>query len=88
MTSTYGSAKVCPYNNQNCNLTTEGYTLEPTIEDILADTENRYSCADYKKDVEDAFLDSQWLLSSANYENVLGHMSANDCCFNLAVNVH
>jgi peptidyl-dipeptidase A len=41
MTSTYGSAKICPFDNQNCDLATEGLPLEPSIEAILADTPNR-----------------------------------------------
>ena len=36
MTTTYGSAKVCPFDNQDCDLESEGMTLEPSIEDILA----------------------------------------------------
>ena len=29
MTSIYGAGKVCPFENQNCNLDTEGLYLEP-----------------------------------------------------------
>lgn len=41
MNSIYGSAKVCPFDNQNCDLESEGLTLEPDLEAILADTPNR-----------------------------------------------
>ena len=36
MTTTYGSAKICPFDKQDCDLETDGLTLEPSIEDILA----------------------------------------------------
>ena len=42
MTSIYGAGKICPFDNQGCDLETEGLTLEPGIEEILADTENRF----------------------------------------------
>jgi len=35
MTTIYGSAKVCPFDKQNCDLETEGLTLEPGLEDII-----------------------------------------------------
>eukprot|EP00092_Neocalanus_flemingeri_P032409 GFUD01035244.1.p1 GENE.GFUD01035244.1~~GFUD01035244.1.p1 ORF type:complete len:665 (+),score=203.13 GFUD01035244.1:85-2079(+) len=41
MTSIYGAGKICPFDNQDCDLETEGLTLEPGIEAILADTANR-----------------------------------------------
>ena len=41
MTSTYGTGKICPFDNRNCDLETEGLGLEPGIEAILADTPNR-----------------------------------------------
>ena len=41
MTSIYGAGKICPFENQGCDVETEGLTLEPGIEAILADTENR-----------------------------------------------
>ena len=40
MMGTYGAAKVCPFDNQACDLDTEGMYLEPDIEAILADTPN------------------------------------------------
>ncbi|RZB38755.1 hypothetical protein BDFB_008530 [Asbolus verrucosus] len=36
MAFTYNTAKICPYNNQNCNLTEAGLPLQPDIEDIVA----------------------------------------------------
>ena len=41
MSGKYGSAKVCPFDNQNCDLEMEGLSLEPGLEAILADTSNR-----------------------------------------------
>ena len=41
MTSIYGAGKICPFEKQDCDVETEGLTLEPGIEAILADTENR-----------------------------------------------
>ena len=44
MTTIYGAGKICPYENQGCDLATEGLTLEPGIEAILGDTNNRSNC--------------------------------------------
>ena len=41
MTSIYGLAKICPYDKKNCDLGTEGLSLEPDLEAIMADTSNR-----------------------------------------------
>ena len=41
MSGTYGSAKVCPFENQSCDIESEGMNLEPDIEAIFADTPNR-----------------------------------------------
>lgn len=38
MTSIYGAGKVCPFDKQDCDLATDGMTLEPSLEDILANT--------------------------------------------------
>ena len=35
MTAIYGAGKICPFDNQNCDLETEGLTLEPGIQDII-----------------------------------------------------
>jgi hypothetical protein len=35
MTGTYGAGKVCPYEMQNCDLATEGLTLEPGISAVI-----------------------------------------------------
>lgn len=40
MQGAYGSGKICPFDNQNCDLATEGLTLEPSLEAILTDVEN------------------------------------------------
>lgn len=36
----YNSAKICPFENQSCDLDTEGLTLDPDIESILATSTN------------------------------------------------
>lgn len=36
MSGIYNSARICPYNNQQCTLETQGLTLDPDIEDRLA----------------------------------------------------
>lgn len=36
----YNTAKICPFNKQNCNLATEGLTLEPELYDILSSSQN------------------------------------------------
>lgn len=36
MSGIYNSAKICPYEKQNCSLETEGWTLDPDIELKLA----------------------------------------------------
>ena len=35
MTGVYGAGKVCPYQNQKCDLVTEGLTLEPGISQVI-----------------------------------------------------
>ena len=40
MQGIYGSGKVCPYENQKCDLEKEGLTLEPGLEAIMSDLEN------------------------------------------------
>lgn len=40
MTTVYNSARICPFTKQNCNLQTEGLTLDPEIEYLLATSEN------------------------------------------------
>lgn len=36
MSGIYNRARICPYDKQNCNLATEGWTLDPDIELKLA----------------------------------------------------
>lgn len=36
MTNIYSAAKICPYQKQNCDLATEGLSLEPGIESIMS----------------------------------------------------
>ncbi|KAF5284087.1 hypothetical protein FQA39_LY17136 [Lamprigera yunnana] len=36
MTNIYSTGKICPYDKQNCDINSEGLTLEPDIESILA----------------------------------------------------
>ncbi|CAL8097157.1 unnamed protein product [Orchesella dallaii] len=40
MSKTYGTAKICPFNNQNCNVTSEGLNLEPDVENIISTSRN------------------------------------------------
>ena len=40
MARTYGTAKVCPYSNTNCDLESEGIGLEPGLESIMANSRN------------------------------------------------
>ena len=35
MQGVYGAGKVCPYENQNCNLAVDGLTLEPGISEVV-----------------------------------------------------
>ena len=35
MKGSYGSAKVCPFEKQDCDLQSEGLTLEPSLEEII-----------------------------------------------------
>jgi peptidyl-dipeptidase A len=36
MARVYGTAKICPYDKQNCNLATEGWNLDPEIEELIS----------------------------------------------------
>lgn len=38
MSGIYNSARICPYNKQNCNLQEEGWTLDPEIELKMAES--------------------------------------------------
>lgn len=40
MEQIYNTAKVCPFTKQDCNLETEGLTLEPELYDILSTSDN------------------------------------------------
>lgn len=40
MTNIYSTAKICPFSQQNCSLETQGLSLEPEIEDIMAKSTN------------------------------------------------
>lgn len=50
MSGIYNSARICPYNNRQCNLATEGLTLDPDIEErfsTLASTGGNYEELQY-----------------------------------------
>ena len=48
MTTVYGSGKVCPMSNQQCDLKTEGLTLEPGLTEIISKpTEHTYEELSY-----------------------------------------
>lgn len=36
MSGIYNSARICPYNNRECNLVTQGMSLDPEIEERLS----------------------------------------------------
>lgn len=36
----YNTAKICPFDKQDCNLGTEGLTLDPEISKIMSSSEN------------------------------------------------
>ncbi len=74
MIGVYGQAKVCPYENQNCNLETEGLTLEPSIEEIMADAPNRSydELAYYWK----LWRDSTGKVYRNDYINYIGYQNA------------
>jgi peptidyl-dipeptidase A len=38
MASIYNSARICPYEKKNCDLATEGWTLDPEIENRFAES--------------------------------------------------
>lgn len=40
MSFIYNTAKICPFNNKNCNPATEGLSLDPDIENRLAESED------------------------------------------------
>ncbi|XP_052125948.1 angiotensin-converting enzyme-like [Frankliniella occidentalis] len=40
MQTTYGTAKVCPYTNQQCALETEGLDLDPGVEEIITTSQD------------------------------------------------
>lgn len=40
MSTIYNSARICPYDKPNCNLASEGLTLDPEIELLLASSNN------------------------------------------------
>lgn len=40
MSRYYNNARICPFKKPNCNLSTEGLTLDPDIENLLAESED------------------------------------------------
>lgn len=40
MTRVYNTAKICPFNNQNCNITAEGLALDSDITNLMGDSRN------------------------------------------------
>lgn len=40
MSTIYNNAKICPFAKSNCDLTTEGLTLDPEIELLLASSDS------------------------------------------------
>jgi peptidyl-dipeptidase A len=40
MENIYNTAKICPFNNKNCNVTEEGLTLDPDLTEIMASSKD------------------------------------------------
>lgn len=40
METIYNTAKICPFDKKDCNLTTEGLTLDPEISAIMTKSES------------------------------------------------
>lgn len=40
MEGIYNTAKICPFNKQDCNLSTEGLTLDPEISEVMSSSED------------------------------------------------
>lgn len=40
MSTVYNNARICPFAKQNCNLATEGLTLDPEIDLLMASSTN------------------------------------------------
>jgi len=40
MTTIYSAAKICPFEKQQCNLTTEGLSLDPGMEEVISKSRN------------------------------------------------
>lgn len=40
MSTIYNNARICPFAKQNCNTSTEGLTLDPEIDLLLASSES------------------------------------------------
>ena len=67
----YGSGKVCPYEDQECDPETEGMNLEPEIEEQMAENRDYDQLAYYWQKWRDATgrvyrLDSGLVLSNLN----------------------
>ena len=67
----YGSGKVCPYENQECDPETEGMNLEPEIEEQMAENRDYDQLAYYWQKWRDATgrvyrLDSGLVSSNLN----------------------
>ena len=54
MMGVYGSGKVCPYDNQECDPETEGMNLEPEIEEQMAENRDYDQLAYYWQKWRDA----------------------------------
>jgi hypothetical protein len=54
MKKIYGTGKICPYKNQNCNVTATGLSLNPDLEDILAEVKDYDEMAYVWKNWRDA----------------------------------
>lgn len=71
MTRTYNTAKICPYSNQNCNITSDGLALEPNITTIMAQSKDYDELAYTWK----AWHDSTGKLMRDNYKRYVPLMN-------------
>ena len=58
MTNIYSTAKICPFSNQKCDLSKEGLSLEPGIEEILANCDELVYAWRVWRDASDAKIRS------------------------------
>lgn len=71
MSTIYNNAKICPFDKQNCNLATEGLTLDPEIELLLGSSES----FDEMKWIWEQWHDKSGKLMRDDYKLYIGYMN-------------